>query len=263
MPGGEASPAVHDTGTGEAVVWLHAFPLDAAQWDHQVARASGRFRCLRFDMWGCGESPAPPDDATLDGFAAAILERLEVLGVDRFSVVGLSMGGYVAFALWRLAAPRINALVLSNTRAGSDTDATRADRELTAERALRESSVDFLIEPNVARLLGARAQREAHITDPLRGMIRRWTPAGVAAAQRAMAARPDSTAMLHDINVPVLVVAGTEDSVISRDQSTAMAGAIGGARFSEFKDCGHLANLEVPELFGIETVDFLASAGAG
>ena len=53
--------ALHDTGSGPSLLLLHAFPLDASQWDHQVAALSGEFRCLRPDMWGCGSSPELPD----------------------------------------------------------------------------------------------------------------------------------------------------------------------------------------------------------
>jgi len=71
-------PALHDTGTGEAVLFLHAFTMDASQWDHQVAALSGDMRCVRVDLWGCGASPPPPPgDPSLDTFAAAVLEALD------------------------------------------------------------------------------------------------------------------------------------------------------------------------------------------
>ena len=71
---------------------LHAFPLDASQWDAQVAALSGRYRCLRPDFWGCGASPAPPAGVTIDSYTADVLGALSALGVDEFSVCGLSMG---------------------------------------------------------------------------------------------------------------------------------------------------------------------------
>src|ERR1700680_3606492 len=105
--------AVHETGSGPAVLFLHAFPLDASQWDHQVAALSGSRRCLRPDFWGCGASPPPSQDpASLDDYARSVLSALDELRVGRFTVVGLSMGGYIALALWRVAADRISALAL-------------------------------------------------------------------------------------------------------------------------------------------------------
>ncbi|MBV9099665.1 MAG: alpha/beta fold hydrolase [Candidatus Dormibacteraeota bacterium] len=259
MTGG---PAMHDSGEGPAVLFLHAFPLDASQWDHQVAALSDARRCLRPAIWGCGDSPPPPEDAAgLDDYARAIVSALDERGVDRFSVVGLSMGGYVAFEIWRLAAARIGAIAFCNTRAGADSDASRSDRLAMAERVLSEGSPESIVEASVERLLGPRARREAHITDPVRGRIRRCTPAGIAFAQRAMAARRDSTPTLAAIGVPTLVVAGRDDAVIpAADVDSLAAGLPAAARVD--LDCGHLSNLELPHEFNRTLAEFLDSAPA-
>jgi pimeloyl-ACP methyl ester carboxylesterase len=222
-----------------------------------VAALSGDYRCLRPDIWGCGASPPPPDGATtLDDFAQAVITDLDERGVDRFSVVGLSMGGYVAFALWRLAPARISSLTLSNTRADADADETRAGRLEVAERALRDGNVAFLVEANVDRLLGPKARLEVHITDPLRGRIKRCTPAGIAFAQRAMADRPDSVPLLQGIAVPTLVVTGRDDAVIPEAQMQRIADGIPGGLRTDL-DCGHLSNLEQPHEFTRALADFL------
>jgi pimeloyl-ACP methyl ester carboxylesterase len=259
LPSGVAPLAVHDTGSGPAVLFLHAFPLDGSQWDHQVAALSGDYRCLRPDVWGCGGSPPPPDAAaTLDDFAQAVITALDDRGIDRFSVVGMSMGGYVAFALWRLAPARVVSLTVSNTRADADSDETRAGRLEVAERVLREGDVAFLVEANVDRLLGPKARLEVHITDPLRGRIKRCTPAGIAFAQRAMAARPDSAGLLHGITVPTLVVTGRDDAVIPEAQMQTIADGIPQALRVDL-DCGHLSNLEQPQEFTRALSDFLSA----
>jgi len=253
-------PAVHDTGSGDPVLFLHAFTLDASQWDHQVAALSGDVRCVRVDCWGCGDSPPPPGgDATLDGFARAVLATLDSLSIDRVTVVGLSMGGYLAFALWRLAPHRIRALALCNTRAAADTDAARADRLAMADQVERDGSVESIVEPMLERLLGPEARAEAHIADPVRGRIRRCTPAGIAFAQRAIAARPDSTALLASIDVPTLVIAGTQDAIIPSAEVRAISDAISGSRMVEL-DCGHLSNLEEPAAFNSALSGFLVPA---
>jgi 3-oxoadipate enol-lactonase len=253
-------PAVHDTGEGEAVLFLHAFTMDASQWDHQVAALSGDMRCVRVDLWGCGDSPPPPAGApSLDTFAAAVLDVLDARDIKRFAVVGLSMGGYLAFALWRLAPERFRALALCNTRAGADAPGPREDRLAMADLVEREQSVEPIIETMVARLLSPDAQAEAHIVDPVRGRIRRCTPAGIAFAQRAIASRPDSTAMLASIDVPTLVIAGSQDAIVGATEVRVIADSIRGARYSEL-DCGHLSNLELPRPVNDELAAFLTPA---
>jgi pimeloyl-ACP methyl ester carboxylesterase len=254
-------PAVHDTGSGDAVLFLHAFPLDASQWDHQVAALSGEVRCVRVDVWGCGTSAPPPlGEPSLDDFAVSVLAALDSRGIERFAVVGLSMGGYLAFALWRLAAARIRALALCNTRASADDDAQRRARLAMADRVEREQSVESIVDPMVERLLGPVARDEVHIADPVRGRIRRCSPAGVVYAQRAMGARRDASELLGSIDVPTLVIAGAQDAVIPVAEVHAMSGLIPGAGFVEL-DCGHLSNLEEPRAFSEALSSLLLPAG--
>lgn len=252
---------VHDTGEGPPLLFLHAFPLEASMWDHQVAALSSRFRCLRPDVWGFGASPAPPGEVSLDDVAAAVVAELDSLGVGAVTVVGLSMGGYTAFALLRRFADRVARLVLADTRASADTEAARADRLRMAEQARREGSVAAIVEPTVARLLAAESAAEYHVSDPVRGRIRRATPAGVATMQEAMAARPDSTPLLGSIAVPALVLVGSQDTVTPPEEAERMAAAIPGARLEVLDGAGHLSNLERWDRFNAVLGDFLEATG--
>jgi pimeloyl-ACP methyl ester carboxylesterase len=249
-------PYLHDTGDGPAVLLLHAFPLDASQWDHEVAALSGRYRCLRPDAFGCGLSPAPPEDMTLDGVAVAILGALDDRGISSVVVVGLSMGGYTAMALLRQAPQRVRALVLADTRATADGDAARADR-LAMARSVRSEGVEGIVEATVERLLAPRSRGEFHISDPVRGRIRRCTPEGVAACQEAMAARPDSTATVSAVRVPTLLICGEEDSVTPPGEMREMSAVIAGSRLEVIPGAGHISNLEQREHFDALLGDFL------
>jgi pimeloyl-ACP methyl ester carboxylesterase len=253
--------AVHDTGTGPAILFLHAFPLDASQWDHQVAALSGAFRCLRPDMWGCGDSPelAEPLNASLDSYAGAVLRGLDAAGVDEVVTVGLSMGGYTALALLRRAPERVRALVLASSRASADTPEQSANRRRMAELALRDG-VETAV-PMVNRLLGSRARGEPHIVDPVVGRIRRCRPAGIAACQSAMAGRPDSTPLLASVTVPALVIHGEQDAIVSLDEARATAAVLTRGELAVLPGVGHLANLEDPSTFTETLLGFLGRLG--
>jgi pimeloyl-ACP methyl ester carboxylesterase len=257
-----ARPRIHDTGEGPAIVLLHAFPQDASMWDHQVAGLSGDHRCLRPDAFGCGASPPPPAGLDMPAWADAVLAALDDAGVDGFALCGLSMGGYLAFALLRRAPERIRALALMSTRATPDTDSARADRLAMAAtmHAGDAGAVAALVEPMTARLLSPRAAGEFHISDPVRGRIRRCTPAGIAACQEVMAGRGDSTDLLTEIRVPVLVVSGSEDAITPPDEMRGMAAAIPGARYELLEGAGHLVNLERPHRVTALLREFLDSS---
>lgn len=235
---------------------LHAFPLEASMWDAQVAALSGRYRCLRPDFWGCGSSPPPPGEVTIDGYVAALLEELDRLGVERFAACGLSMGGYMAFAMLRTARERVEALVLSNTRAAADDETARAARLKMADD-VRAGGVEAIVEPMTERLLCRHCREEAHIADPVRGRIRMCSEAGIIAAIEAIAGRPDSTALLPGIAVPTLVVCGTDDVIVPLEESREMARAIPNAQLREFAGTAHLANVEQPQAYTAALGHFL------
>lgn len=256
------APTIHDTGEGPAVLMLHAFPLDASMWDGQVAALSDRYRCLRPDFWGCGASPAPPGRVTIDGWAATVLEEMDHRGVSRFSVCGISMGGYMAFALVRAAPERVESVILTNTRAAADSDDARAARAAMADQ-VRSGGVEAIVEPMTDRLLCAACRGDAHIADPVRGRIRRCTADGVISALEAIAARPDSTPILARLKVPVLVLCGTDDVIVPVAESRAMAAAIPGAKLVELDGHAHLANLEQPHHFAETVGGFLDEVYSG
>lgn len=241
-------PHLHDSGEGPALLLLHALPQDASMWDHQVAALSGRHRCLRPDAFGCGASPAPPEGLApdLDSWAGTLLACLDAAGVGRVAVAGSSMGGYLALALHRRAPERLRGLALISTRATADSAAARAGREaaIVDLESRGEAAVEALVEPTTERLLGAWALGEAHVSDPVRGRIRRCTAAGLRWVNRAIGERPDATGQLSAIAVPTLGVAGGDDQMVACGEMEAVVGAIPGARLEVLQDCGHLAPVE-------------------
>jgi pimeloyl-ACP methyl ester carboxylesterase len=127
-----------------------------------------------------------------------------------------------------------------------------------AEQVRGEGGVESTVEPMTARLLAPESAAEFHISDPVRGRIRRATAAGVAAAQEAMAARPDSTPLLASIRVPALVLVGSQDAVTPPAEAEAMAAAIPGGRLEVIEGAGHLSNLERVDAFNGALEEFLA-----
>jgi pimeloyl-ACP methyl ester carboxylesterase len=266
-PGSSGDPhqapelALHDTGVGPSLLLLHAFPLDASQWDHQVAALSGDFRCLRPDMWGCGESPELPEPllATVDGYAEAVLRSLDAAGVGAFVAVGSSMGGYAALALLRLAPERVSALVLASSRASTDTPEQAANRRKMAKLALRDG-VETAV-PMVKRLLGPESRDEPQVADAVAGRIRRCRPAGIAACQAAMACRPDCTPLLGLVDVPALVIQGDQDAILGLDEARDEAAVLPRGEFAVIPGVGHLPNLEDPPAFTETLRGFLDRIG--
>lgn len=244
-----------DTGRGaETVLFLHAFPLHSGMWSGQVEALRERFRVIAPDYRGLGKSPPSAEPSTMELLAGDVAALLERLGISRASVVGLSMGGYLAFELQRQAPALFQRLVLADTRAGADTEEGKAGREAFAERAL-EQGLGWVADELLPKLLRPAPAPEA--VAAVRALIAAGTPEGVAAAQRGMARRPDSMPTLGSIACPTLIVVGEEDTLTPPAEAEKMAAHIRGAKLVRIPRAGHIACIENASAFDQALRDFL------
>jgi pimeloyl-ACP methyl ester carboxylesterase len=192
----------------------------------------------------------------VDGLAQDVLGVLGNLGIDRAAVAGLSMGGYLAFELYRQRPGLFRGLALCDTRAGADTPEGAQNRETFARSAL-EKGLSWVADEMVPKLL--KPQPDPAAVAEVRRLVGQGTPAGVAAAQRGMAQRPDSTPTLAKIACPTLVVCGREDTLTPLAESEKMAAAVKGAKLVAIPGAGHLPAIENGEAFTRALADFFGS----
>ncbi|OUN01157.1 MAG: hypothetical protein BAA04_13200 [Firmicutes bacterium ZCTH02-B6] len=248
-----------DVGQGPPIVFLHAFPLNKAMWRRQLeAAAAAGWRALAVDLRGFGGSEAGSEPFTMDVCAddvAALLDRLDIQ--EPVVLAGLSMGGYVAFAFARRYPQRLRALVLADTRAEPDTQEGRTGRYEQAQR-VEQDGVDVVVEAVLPRLVGETTRvRRPEVVAEVREMMAAARPAGVAAALRGLAERPDSRPTLADIEVPTLIIVGEEDVITPPALAEAMHAGIKDSRLAVIPGAGHLPNMETPEAFNDALLGFL------
>lgn len=262
VPVDGARIAYDDFGSGEAVVFLHAFPLNRTMWAPQTSALAAEWRCLTIDTRGFGESTASAPFG-VDRYADDVVAVLDHAGVAQATVVGLSMGGYVAFALWRRAPDRVRALVLADTRAAADApDAIEKRRELIA--LARSGGVSAVADRQLIGLLGKTSrERRPEVQATARAISETATVDGIVGALEALIARPDSTATLATIVVPALFIAGEEDVITPPKEARAMHDAVLGSRLEILSRAGHLSNLEAPAAFNAVLSEFLRESAVG
>jgi len=246
-----------DGGTGLPVLFVHGFPHDRSLWTPQLQGLTVQARCLPIDLRGFGETTVAPP-YSMDQYADDIVGLMDVLHVDRAVIAGLSMGGYIAFALWRRHAHRVRGLILANTRADADVDEARERRRnlMTVARDHGSVAVADAVLPG---MLGKTTRaRRPEITNAIHRMISSAPVDGVVGALEAMLNRPDSTPTLSTIDVPTLVVAGDEDTIIPLEQAQVMYAGIRGSTLEVITAAGHLSNLERPAAFNHVVSEFLA-----
>lgn len=240
-----------------ALLLVHAFPVDAGMWEQQVSVLSGETQVLAPNLPGFGGSSGVGDVMSMDAAADFLAEELDRAGVDKAAVCGLSMGGYVAFSLWRRHRDRVAALMLANTKAEPDDEAGREKRRAVAEKARTEGSGAIADAPPPLLSEGA----DPALWDRVKGMIRAQSGEAIAAAALGMGGRPDSTPILGEIDVPTTVVVSSADSLIPAAVTEPIAKAIPGAELVSLEGAGHLSNLEDPDGFNRALRDLVARLG--
>jgi 3-oxoadipate enol-lactonase len=248
---------------GEPVLMLHGFPFNRSMWRAQVEALGESCRVVVPDLRGHGESEVVEGAATMEESARDVASLLDELKVESVSVVGLSMGGYVALAFYRLFPERVRALVLADTRSQADTDEARRAREETARRALEEG-MGPIADTMLPKLLApATLEREPEVVARVREMILKTKPEGAAAALRGMAVRRDQTDLLAEMSVPVLVLVGGEDAITPPSDAEAMSRRIEGSRLEIIEGAGHVSNVERPGQFNRALLNFLGGVRTG
>jgi 3-oxoadipate enol-lactonase len=250
--GGDFHMGYDARGEGPALVLLHAFPFDRRMWSDEVAALSQKRRVIALDLRGFGATPlwrAP----SIDDLADDVVHALDALGIPMASVLGLSMGGYVALAIAARHRARLSSLILADTRAAADSDVAKAAREETL-RQLRLDGAKPFLDGVPQRLLSRHARPE--LRDAVRALACDRVES-LQAATRALRDRPDRLSLLPAIDCPTLVICGGEDGVSPPGEMRAMAEALGDGEYVEIAGAGHLSNLEAPARFHEAVTRFL------
>lgn len=241
------------------LVLLHGFPLDSALWDGQRADLGRVAHVLAPDLRGFGgDARDVPEVVSMERHAADVRDLLDAHGSRRAVLCGLSMGGYIALAFAEQWPERLSGLVLAFTRATADDTAGKEARRAMAQDASGKG-MDVIARAMLPKLLH---RNDARSRDSMEAMIARQRPQGVAASALGMAQRPDRTAVLRSLRVPVLVIAGKEDALMPMDTAEAMAHAAPQGHLHVLSGAGHLGNVDSPAEFNAALKDFLAATKA-
>jgi pimeloyl-ACP methyl ester carboxylesterase len=171
---------------------------------------------------------------------------LDHLQVQQAIFAGCSIGGYVLLELWRRIPQRMQGLVFVCSKPQPDAEANLIKRAGNIAQIRAEGTVG-LFDGMAQSLIGATAQaRRPEIVAELRARMT-LTPEAAVAVQAGLAARPDSVPMVGTIDVPVLAIAGGEDSAVTPADMEAFNAAPGGCEFHLLPDAGHFAAYEQPQ----------------
>ncbi len=207
-------------------------------------------------LWAFG--PVTIADHRRDSDIAAIAARILADAPPRFALAGLSMGGYIAFAMLRAAPERIVKLALLDTAARADTPEQSAGRQ--AQIALAQSGrYGELADLAIPRYLLKKNQSDPALSGIVRQMIEETGAQAFVRQQQAIMSRPDSRPLLGTIRCPTLVLVGDADIATPPELNKEIADGIPGAKFGVVPDCAHLSTLEQPDAVNAALAEWLGT----
>jgi len=214
----------------------------------QVAALEPHYECAVFTF---------RDHDSLGGMADELLANTPA----RFTLIGLSLGGYLSFEIIRRQLQRLQRLVLMDTTAVADTPARRAGRDSDIAK-VREGGIEVLIPELAPRWMHPSHAKRADLVNLMAEMARSIGARGQLNQQRAMMGRPDSHDDIARVTLPTLVMCGRQDPVTPVSDHEAIAAKIPGARLEIIENCGHLSAIEQPDSVNRVLIDWLRQTDA-
>jgi 2-succinyl-6-hydroxy-2,4-cyclohexadiene-1-carboxylate synthase len=254
-------------GEGEPLLLLHGFTGSGATWEPHIPRL-GRGQCLiAVDLPGHGGTEAPtPDRCRVEQVVPDLLALLDQLRVERFALLGYSMGGRLALHLALAAPSRVHALLLESASPGLAGEEERAARreadESLAASLEREGLEAFVARWEAQPLFACQARLPAAEREQQRALRLSHDARGLAASLRGMGAGvpPPLHHRLAELTMPVLLLAGEQDEKF-RALAVAMRERLPRAHLAVVPQAGHSVHLEQPEAFETAVLRFLAESG--
>jgi pimeloyl-ACP methyl ester carboxylesterase len=195
-------------------------------------------------LWSTG--PVMVADHTRDDSMAAIAARILTNAPPVFALVGLSMGGYIAFEIVRQAPQRVARLALLDTSARADTPEQSAARR-TQMALASQGRFSQVLDAQFPRLVGRSRRTDTSLRELLDLMAQEVGVAAFTRQQTAIMGRMDSRPTLGGIRCPTLVLVGEDDELTPPERAVEMAEGIAGARLVSVPRCGHMSTLEQPD----------------
>jgi pimeloyl-ACP methyl ester carboxylesterase len=249
----------NDMGAGSVpVIFIHGFPFDKSMWDRQLDALKTTHRVIAYDIRGFGRSTDEESALNIDLFADDLIQFMDKLDIDKAIVCGLSMGGYIALNAQKRFPDRIAALVLCDTQCIADTPAAK-EKRLKSIDEIKEDGVTDFNERFIRNVFHKDSLlHKKDIVENLKKVVYTNSQHIITQGLTALAARSETCSTLNKVNIPTLIICGSDDVLTPPEQSEYVHKHIKGSEFHIIENAGHVSNLEQPDEFNKYLIKFLS-----
>ena len=242
-------------GSGDPILFSHGFLMDHSMFDPQVEALSDRYRCIRWDERGFGQTVTSPDAFSYWDSAGDALGLLDHLGIERAVLAGMSQGGFLSMRAALTTPERVRALILIDTQPGlEDPEKLAGYDQLIAGWEAQGLTDEVAGVINAILLTGG--------WDGSARWIEKWRAIDVGLLRQAyttLTSRDEIWDRLGELTMPTLVVHGSDDTAIELPIAEKYTAMIPGAELAVIDGAGHAANLTHPEQTNPHLERFLAA----
>lgn len=252
-----------DEGNGPVLLMGHSYLWDSHMWSEQVKVLSKNYRCIAPDLWGHGQSGlAGEENYTLSDLADDYLAFMEKLGIDEFTLIGLSVGGMWATEIALKKPESVKALILMDTYVGAEPEKTKALYFTMLHMVEATGSIpDQMVNDLVPMFLSpATIEKQSHIADQFKAGLKAFTAEQIPTVVklgRSIFGRRDLLTELNKLSLPTLIIVGEDDRPRPVDEAKQMADLIKEASLTIIPAAGHVPAKEQPEAVNRAIIDFL------
>lgn len=239
------------------ILFIHGFPFDHYMWDKQIEKFNSDYYCITYDIRGLGSSPVGDGQFTMESFVDDLANVIDTLDLDKPSLCGLSMGGYISLRAVERMEEKLGSLILCDTKSLADNNEGRVNRAKGIKQ-INDEGVERFVEQFISNCFaeGFKQTSDTEYETILR-KSKKYDAVGVKGCLLAMAGRTDTTSYLQNISIPTLVICGEEDKLTPPDVMKSMSDKIKDSKFVTIEGAGHISPVEAATRVNKEIENFL------
>lgn len=247
-----------DEGTGLVpFICIHGFPFDKSSWQYQIDGLKQQNRILAYDLRGFGKSESNGWALSMDLFADDLVGFMDALKIDKAIVCGMSMGGYVVFNALKRYPERFAAAVLCNTQCIADSDEARQKRFQTIN-SIKAGEKEAFADAFLQKVFTPESfSSKKALVEATKEVIMNTSDISIINTLYALAERDDSRAVLKEVAVPVLVLCGSDDQTIPKEQSFVLDSELPISTLHVIEGASHMVQLVQAEVFNRYVGEFV------